>query len=408
MREQWNTAKDAVRLKAEARRAREQAEENRRAAEAVKEAKIRQALATRETLSERVLSASALPEDLVRVIEKKAPRLAESSTIRAMGLLKGLQWLRAPRDWKPKGKGRETLFRSLCEHLLAKYPMPAFLWSAFFEEDASSFTRFVAHVAKGGSVYDGVKEGLIPIPFTRKMCHELMDTPADVTFFRALRRTEVRSLGGDARFFSTWMQTQAGRRLHTKEAEAFWVTVIEWFAKNPMIDPNQVSPLVDFIIFRRNQDAGFSMKGRTPLALIKAMEEWHGNLAKEKAIHGTSFKPSGFKPFELEKGRRDSSGNYIHEVWKVDEVLSSKALAEEGRVLSHCVYSYAWSIEKGATSIWSMTNDGQRVLTIEVRNDTRRIVQARGKYNRQSTSQEFAILNQWAGSNNLEINLGRW
>jgi hypothetical protein len=48
------------------------------------------------------------------------------------------------------------------------------------------------------------------------------------------------------------------------------------------------------------------------------------------------------------------------------------------------------------------------LLTIEVRNEIRRIVQARGRFNRTATREEHAILMRWAGMNGLEPALGRW
>jgi hypothetical protein len=417
MRDSKNVAsKEAARLQVAARRQRVEAKEAQREAELRREVALREAFAEKprtliekqvaETIENRAES-KALRE-LLAVVSNKAPRLIEPTTIAALRQLAGLPFVRPIAAWKPKGKGRETLFRGLCAHLLATFPMPPFLWSAFFEPDAQAFGPFVAHVAKGGSAQAGVKAGLLPVPLTRKMCHDLLQTPADVSFFKALRRTEVRAGGGDLRFLGTWMGTQAGRRLHSAADEAFWATVIEWFAKNPMADPNQVGPLVDFIAHRRQQDAEFSMKGRGILAMLRAMAEWHGQLAEAKVVYGVIFGASGFRPFALERSARDPSGNYVTEAWKVEEILSSRRLAEEGRALSHCVYSYASSVEQGHTSIWSLSLDGQKLVTVEVRNQARRVVQVRGKFNRAASSREFAIIAQWAGASGLQLDLGRW
>lgn len=421
MRGRWNDSiKESVRRKADARRQRELAIARVRENALAWEAKIQKSLTAKtrsitEQWVDQVIENSDLSFRLVlRAVTDRAPRLIEQSMLKGLQQLSKLPFLREPTAWKPRGKGRETLFRSLCEHLFASFPMPPFLWSAFFEDDAESFSLFVAHVASGGSVYDGVKERFLPIPLTRKMCHDLMQTSADVGFLRALRRVQVRTSGGSDRFLQAWMATQAGSRLHSAVDEAFWMTVVEWFAKNPMADPEQVGPLVDYIGFRRRQDEAFSMKGRSILALMRAMTEWHAELAKEKVIHGSSFRPSGFRPLSVEKKYRDRSGNSVQETWNIDELLSSKALAEEGKKLAHCVYSYAHSIERGTTSIWSLSmqsfeaEEKQKMMTIEVRNDVRRIVQFRGRFNREATAREFGVLNEWAGMNRLEIRLGRW
>jgi hypothetical protein len=55
----------------------------------------------------------------------------------------------------------------------------------------------------------------------------------------------------------------------------------------------------------------------------------------------------------------------------------------------------------GETGRWAM-------LTLEVREDLRRVVQARGRFNRLATSEEHGILVAWAVRNGLEISLGTW
>jgi len=48
------------------------------------------------------------------------------------------------------------------------------------------------------------------------------------------------------------------------------------------------------------------------------------------------------------------------------------------------------------------------MVTLEVRNDLERVVQARGRSNRAITSRELAIVKLWAGANDLAVTLGRW
>ncbi len=410
------TFKEAARLQVAARRQRVEAKEAEREAERRREEKLRRAFAQKpqneaEKLVARALESRAEGDglrQLLRAVTAKAPRLVEPATIGALRHLAELPWLRPPSDWKPKGKGRETLFRDLCAHLLAKFPMPPFLWSAFFELDAPRLGPFVARVAAGGSAYDAVKAGLLPAPLTRKMCHDLLQTPAHVPFLKALRRTQVRACGGDARFLETWLGTAAGRCLNGAADEAFWATVVEWFAKNPMADLNQVGPLVDFLAHRRREDPAFSMKGRGVLATLRAMAEWHGRLARQRVLHGELYPSSGLRRFEFERGARDTRGNYAVELWKVEEIVTSNELAAEGNALSHCVFSYASSIKRGHCSIWSMTLDGQRAITVEVNNQARRVVQVRGKRNRAATARELSVLAQWAGVNGLQFSLATW
>jgi hypothetical protein len=318
-------------------------------------------------------------------------------------------------EWTPRGKGRETLFRSLCDHLLAKYPVPAILWSGFLEPRPEPLVPLVAHVAQGGSLFAYVKDGAFPVPLTRRMCHDVLTTPTSETLLTAIRRAEVRSVGGDERLAQAWLATPVAQAIGRSDDEAFWLTVLEWFAKASAWKPSEVAPLVDYIGHRRGEDGGFSMRGRSLLAMTRAMSAWHRELAHLRVGRGALFEASGLQSARIDRSERGRDGQMQKRIWRVDEILSTQRLADEGRRMNHCVYSYAAAIDRKETSIWSMTLEDGRgetglwaMLTIEVRNATGRVVQARGRFNRTATSEENAILTRWAGMNGLEVSLGRW
>jgi len=352
-----------------------------------------------------------------RTLEKRAPKLLENPSYRSVvtGMSFG-EHVRSIQDWVPRGKGCETLFRSLCDHIWAKYPMPAFLWSGFFER-LPVIHDLVKDVARGGSLFTYSKEGRFRVPLTRAMVHELMTkTPGDFSFLRAIRRIQVKTAGGTPRFFQVWTGTRPGQAFGTQDEEVFWATVIDWFSKHPMFDPTQVGPLVDYIVYRRNQDQTFSMKGRSPLAMLRGMQDWHGELAKVRQIKGTPFLPSGFKEFEWTRTslpRHSGPTNGVQTIWRIKEILTSKELLAEGRELRHCVGSYSYRIESKSVSIWSLSAEQswtpeEKVCTIEVINTNRSIVQARGKLNKMIETEPFQVMQRWASENALIINLGRW
>jgi hypothetical protein len=354
--------------------------------------------------------APVCPQDASQAVFRRAPRLAIWPYRVAVERLMGAASLRG--GWEPRGRGRDALFRSLATHQLARYPTPALLWSVFFNPFVEPLVPLVVHVAAGGSLFEYVGAGDFPVPLTRRMCHELLATPFRGAFLHAIRRVEVRSVGGDDRLYEAWMRTRAAQRLGTRDEEWFWLTVLGWFAKSSTFDPSRVAPLVDYIAHRRTEDAAFSMTGRSLPALVRGMEQWHRDLAREQVVHGVVYEASGFEPMALEVKQRDPAGGLHRGIWRVDEVRTGKDLAAEGRRMGHCVYSYARSVESGQTSIWSMTLEDGRgatgrwaMLTIEVRNDLRRVVQARGRFNRPATSAEHQILLRWAGMNRLSVSL---
>ena len=67
------------------------------------------------------------------------------------------------------------------------------------------------------------------------------------------------------------------------------------------------------------------------------------------------------------------------------------------------VAGYHSAIMSGKSSIWSLTLNNSRRLTIEVRNRTKNVVQVQGKYNRGPESRESAFVRGWAKKNGFAI-----
>ena len=127
---------------------------------------------------------------------------------------------------------------------------------------------------------------------------------------------------------------------------------------------------------------GLTMKGRTPRSLIREvfrfqrLEDAYGQQSEYV------WAESGIRPFEKVEER---NGHLIR--WRITEITTYKDLVEEGRVMHHCVASYARYCYRGQKSVWSLTVEHvdsgytDRVLTIAVANAARRVVQARGRCN---------------------------
>lgn len=364
---------------------------------------------------ERVLcSTESSPEkSFLEAVEAKAARLIILEYRTPLRRLCEFSAVRPLSDWKVVGKGRDTLFTGLCQHLLAEYPVRPFLWSAFCMAEApKELLSTVVEIARGKSLFQLCKTGQFPIPLSRAQCHEFLQSPASLPFMRALRRVQVKAEKGDARLFEEWMKLDISQQLHDAKDEAFWLTVLRFFAQNPFLEPSQMRPIVDYIQFRRRQDGNFSMKGRTGTSLLRDMNVWHGELNKAKAIQKHVYLPSGLPGITVEKVTSQRRGPRLVEVWRVSEILTSQELMTEGKALHHCVSSYSWKISEGAVSIWSLTlkelGEESRMLTIEVHNKTKQMVQVRGLYNRLPTSREGVILSAWATKAGLTRSSRAW
>ncbi len=340
---------------------------------------------------------------LLRHVEKRAPKLARHDWFWALWELARQAWLRPLDAWRPKGKAARSKLRSLIDHLVVRFPLPPFLYSVFEAPQAAvrraGVDLFVA-LARGASLRKLTGGPLLPAPLTRQMCHLLLASKANLELVEAVRHAQVRALGGDVRLARAVSETGLGVGFSTDEP--FWATAIGWLCRQTMLDPRQVGPLVDFIRHRHDTELAFSMKGRTAAALMRGMEEWHVALRRERKLVGVRYDPSGVIGGRWELGRKKPV------IWTVEEILTSRALLDEGKALRHCVYSYSHAIERKVTSIWSLRRDGERRLTIEVANTHRRIVQARGTSNRAPDDSERALLQRWATLAGLTIRLSRW
>jgi len=281
--------------------------------------------------------------------------------------------------------------------------MPDFIWSAFLFNN-EQYIPFVEFVAKGGSVYNAIQKGLLPVPLTRKMCHELMRTKSNYSIVKAIRRVQVKAFGGNDYLLKAIMATHVGESLSfdSVEWEKFWATVFQWLCNNYMFNHSQISPMFDYLTFRHNNDPKFSIKGRTVDSVINAMNAWHDNLRKSKDVKNIDYKPSGLKSGCYIDPSNDEIGG--SGTINVIEILSGKELMVEGAKMHHCVLSYSDYIVRGTCSIWSMRKGQSRLATIEVRGNI--IVQCRGFANRHLTNSQYRVLLAWAKDNCLSI--GKW
>jgi hypothetical protein len=352
------------------------------------------------------------------------------------------QWQRIPESWKPVRHGLHNRFGELLRHLFALYPLPVFfdsVWFAGVGQEATKQQQWYVHVGRGGNI----RTAGLPMAYTKRMAHLFLQAPDDYSVTNALRWGQVLALGGTRELVEHLNATPLGSRL---EHEDFWISLIHFLVNNPMMDMSSVGPVVDYIEYLkfRDQDAGgddggaevagppagppdpgFSMKGRTADSLLDLVDAWHRALSNaEPANHG-KWLESGFPGLEFIE-EDVASGHTLK--WTITELVTRGELFREGKAMKHCVRSYLHSCAKGTKSVWSLkredidTGTSRRVLTIALKNDMSRVVQARGKCNamagmRPNSRQESAVLkreedllergrrimNIWADENGITV-----
>jgi hypothetical protein len=342
---------------------------------------------------------------LLAAVIARSPKIATREFWGPYYLLSILSWKAEPEDWQPRGKSAHSTFCSLVDHLVVEYPIPRFLYDVFYHHRrwtaGEGLAQFFAYLAAGGSPYRYMNSGFMPVVMTRKMCHVFLNTGNGTTFYNAVRRAQVKALGGSEPLARAICTSSLGRGL--KANERFWITAIRWFCENMKGDFTQVAPLVDYIAEMHARSRDYSMKGRTLKSVMRGMEAWHRELGRVRGLRTKVYTPSGLRAGAW-KFKTNGNGDKPREVtWTMTEILSTAELAAEGKAMRHCVLMYARSIVSGRTSIWSLKSDGIRNLTVRVAREEKAVVEARGKCNRRATEAEMNKVSRWAKMNGLSV-----
>lgn len=301
--------------------------------------------------------------------------------------------------WKHNTHSVPRQIALLLRHLFAKYEMPAFMDNAWYGNDSRAVDWYL-HLGQGNNIKTASK---VPT-LTKKMAHTFLSAPNKYNPMQAVRWAQAQGVGCDKRMAKAIAATCLSQYYTNND---FWITVIQFFANAPMFDTVQVEPIIDYIkhkkfggrypIFAEGDTPNFCMKGRTPNSLLKNMEEWHERLQKEKDYKRCNWEHSEIADFTFVEGTPPNL-----KTWKITELLTSKALRAEGSAMSHCVASYDQSCASRDTSIWSLTCDEKRMVTVEVNlRNPYQTGQVRGKYNRLPTPNEKNIISRWAGKEHI-------
>jgi PcfJ-like protein len=322
-------------------------------------------------------------------------------------------WLRPIDKWKPATHNVEKQFSSLLRYLFALHPVPKFFDQAWFDTTprGEQHRRWYLHVARGHNI----RFADTPVPLTKKMAHYMMEAPEHSGIDAAIRWGQVLALGGEANLADAVLSSRIATQFSDNE---FWLSVIRFFVEYPLFDRQHVAPAIDYLHnqkfeLRHTLDAdrrraclppaqpNLSMHGRSPDALLAQVERWHRQLMRQKHVSPVLFPGSGIAAFRHEVGPGPD------EIWHIRELASAVELREEGRLLKHCVLSYAASCAAGNNSIWTMEVEMpggtiEKRQTIQV-TKAGHIVQCRGKLNRLPNAREINILQRWAQLARLKI-----
>ncbi len=363
-------------------------------------------------------------QELLLCARQRAPRLFEAPV--AGGRHPGVdalvnlcrfrgEHLRAVSEWQGTTTSWRTAVASLAQHLVCRYPVPAFLASAWYAADACGDGKrcwFITH-SRGASF----RSLDLPIAMTRKMEHIFLASQEHLPVELAMRRAELLALGAPAEVVKAVLATRLATDLrHGEFWRSVWMFLI---AHAGELDPAQIGPMIDYIQAVRHGEMAigtqvggvgfnapqpaFSMKGRTVPSMLRLMRDWHGSLAGGSATF--SWARSPYQPLLFEELRVDHSE--LPRRWQMMELTDSAQLLREGAALHHCVGSYAYRCYQGVSRIWSLRlwqgEKVRHVLTVEVDPRRRAVVQARGRANRLPSGRSLELLQDWASRERLRM-----
>lgn len=347
-------------------------------------------------------------------------------------------FVRPIENWSPKSRNVYQQLISLIRHLFTKYPTPSFLEKCFFSNTIEGIYMYI-HLGAGKSMknYDGYPVNMI---IHNKAAHHLYTTPDDMEFYTSLRRIQVLYMGGDEYIFKALMRANVLserisisriRKTGEKEfsldftKEEFWLSVMKFFIDNPMIEPNKIAEVIDYIDNMKFKEhtgyvdgryvrvapphPNFTMKGRNPVSLINQSDQWHYDRERLNRINRVNrHSPNKVENFfwtggNIKDGLFNRGKKYKY---KVIQLLSFFDLRDEGNDMHHCVATYASSCKSGRCAIFSVREYVDdyfvgRTATIEIRENS--IVQIRAKYNRKPDDTTISVIKEWVNYEMLGI-----
>ena len=183
---------------------------------------------------------------------------------------------------------------------------------------------------------------------------------------------------------------------------AFWKQAFELIV-NGMFDylVFSITDCVDYLEYMKYQSQSpYSLKGRTPESLSRAIHHWHDHVFNEEHAH--------LKHMKWDKAEElDLHFSFEEKQYACVQLGSGLELIDEGRIMKNCVITYARSCANSYCTVWSFRTKRKvkfvPFLTVEVIDKT--IVQARAKANSLPSDKQIDILHDWAKRMDYKIDL---
>ncbi len=337
-------------------------------------------------------------------------------------------WIREPKDWKCNSHNSTKQIQSLTWHLFCKYSIPQWAY-ALWEGLSSINMKIFFDLCEGKNI----RKCQTPyVLLTKRQAHLVMTAPKKYeTLYQAVRYAQMKSYDCNHQIMheimshvlldeaqtthiyksymngytnpSVYKETRfnilKNRKQDLIDRETHICSMFEWFSRFPMLDPTQICPMLDYICHTRRETGNyFNFAKRNPLAVIRRMEAWHDELARDTKRLAKASKANTWPKIVNDWSTGDAKKSNL---WTAVQLVSTKELLAEGRAMNHCVGSYSQSCASGRSCILSFKLNGERMFTVNIDGKLDLIYnkvnvrEKRGKRNRLLTAKEISVINQW-------------
>lgn len=318
-------------------------------------------------------------------------------------------WLRSPLDWK--GGSLSDAF----QHLFSVYETPPLVDQSRERNDPFKtyrpfdFLPEYKHIflyilyAQGGSLkrFGAITHWDIPAKFA----HFFAQAPFKKNLTEQIIYAEVLRLKGSEVDFTRIVNNPAyvvditnkdvplgnNNRLNMEGFKGFWYSTVKWVIKFSDVMTDEDSALIlAWAIHRyaeaeRNPNNKFSWKGRDLRPTLERAQIYNEQMHQQSTHAFQNWSAVGWD-WEIKKGI---------DLWSVEELTTTVALFEEGSAMNHCVGGHAKGCVSGQKAIFSLKKNGSRSVTIDIAISTKKIIEAKQRFNKMPTYEQESIIQAW-------------
>jgi hypothetical protein len=318
------------------------------------------------------------------------------------------KYVRDPLEWTPKSYNLDRQIIDFVRWLYCLYQTPLFMfeffkrdlrpaWRRIHRSDNQKILRLIYFdwflvIAQGGSFAKMAKD-----IFSKKEAHWFLNAPTTNSLEENIWWAKCRTVELDPSLTNNIVK-RLFRMLPVEDK--FWSSLIIFLKKEEDdLDLESLSDIMDYLKATHYNNQNFSLKGRTFGSLIKLSNDWHRDQQMVKFGSANLY----WDGLDIPDWRWRNKKEEI--TWEVRQLHTSKQLMNEGRRMKHCVASYAQRCVQGHSAIFSLTSDDgtnrpEKEVTIELTN-MKRLIQARGRFNKPPSNAAQKVLNKWYAANNI-------